>query len=170
MEALLGLVGVIVGFMLSEFSQSWRARSRIARARSAVTNELRSLQGQIPQLKEICDSAIKELRARTLLPTLAVPAISSAYDAHIEELQAHLTVKERNCLHIIYSRLKVADEVLSELEQDFRAAMTQGVFDDPFEAFADRLTDIYQSYDVINKLIESFIKGEPIDVFRIEKK
>lgn len=48
--------------------------------------------------------------------------------------------------------------------------MSQGVFDDPFEAFADRLTDIYHSYDVINSLVESFVKGEPIDVFYIEKK
>ena len=170
MEAVLGLVGVIVGFLLSELSQSWRARSRIARARSAVTNELRSLHGQIPQLKDICNRAIKELRARTLLPTLAVPAMSSAYDANIEELQAHLTVRERNCLHIIYSRLNVADKVLSELEQDFRSAMSQSVFDNPFEAFADRLTDIYRSYDVIDTLIASFLKGEPIDVFYIEKK
>lgn len=119
MEAVLGLIGVIVGFLLSELSQSWRARSRVARARSAITSELRSLQGKIPQLKDICNRAIKELRARTLLPTLAVPAMSSAYDAHIEELQAHLTVTERNCLHIIYSRLIVIG-VRPRIPQPFR--------------------------------------------------
>lgn len=168
MEAIAGLAGVIIGFLLSELATNIRARKKLDSKKQAIYTELRSLKGQIPQLKNICGQAINELRAKALLPTIAVPALTGSYDAFGHEVLETLNQKERNCLHIIYGRLKVADKVLFELEQDFRLAMEQSVFSDTFEAFVEKLTEIHMSYDVINGLIDSYLAGNPTDVFYLD--
>lgn len=168
MEAIAGLVGVIIGFLLNELATNIRARKKLTNKKQAIHTELRSLKGQIPQLKNICSQAINELCSKALLPTLSVPALTGSYDAFGHEVLETLNQRERNCLHIIYGRLKVADKVLSELEQDFRLAMEQGVFNDTFKAFAEKLTEVHTSYDVINGLIDSYLAGNPTDVFHLD--
>lgn len=170
MDTIFGLLGVIVGFLLSEIAQTWREERRIGQAKDALINELRSLRAEIPQLRDACIRTSVALRRGELPSAQAVPAITAAYDAYFPILHEQLSVKERNCLHIIYSRLKAADRVLSDIERDLTAAMAQGMYEDPFGVFADRLSAVCDTYDVIDELIKSFLDGRPVDVFPVKKK
>ena len=168
MEAVAGLVGVILGFLLSEISSLCKERMKIASYKRAITAELQSLKGQIPQIKDICRQALTELGKQSFLPPLGVPAVTQAYDNFGAKVQKHLSPLERNCLHIIYGRLKVCDKVLAELENDFRLALAEKVIDDPFLAFSDKIKDIYGSYDIVLSLIDSYLNNNPIDVFKLQ--
>lgn len=159
------LAAVIVGFMLGEGSRYLREKVRIWRLKRTIRNELESIRRQIPQKRAIVSQIITDLGKKVLLPGLSVPIISVGYIQLIKEVYEHLCPAQRNCLHVIYERLRVADEVLSRFMDDFIAAMKEGVLADPWKAYSDQLGDINASYNIVGDLIDSYLSGSPIDVF-----
>jgi len=162
-----GLVGVTLGVLLGEGSRYIRHRARIRKLKRIILEELKSIQAQIPQKIDIIKKIISALKKREMLGGISVRAFTVAYNQHIGELYEHLTLLERNCLHVIYEKLRNADDVLFSLEEDFVTAVRDGIIKDPYAAFRDRLQDFLENYRVTNKLIESYLDGNPIDVFHI---
>jgi hypothetical protein len=103
------------------------------------------------------------------MPTKSVHALSRGYEQNIAELYQHLSKRERNCLHVIYERLRVAEDVLDSFERDYVSTVREKMVDDPNEVYASRLSEIYESYDLIDKLIDSYLQSRPIDVFYIDE-
>ncbi|MBN8476774.1 hypothetical protein [Sulfuritalea sp.] len=159
------LAAVFLGFMLGEGSRYIRERLRVFRLKRTIQKELESIQRQIPQKKEIVSQIIGNLGKRVLLPGLSVPIISLGYDELIKAVYEHLSPLQRNCLHVIYERLRVADNTLANFKDDFLAMIKAGVLADPWKAFADQFQDINASYDVVEDLIASYLSNRPIDVF-----
>lgn len=161
------LAGVIVGFSLGEGSRYLRYRWEIYRDKRLVQQELRAVLSQIHQKDDILQQAIAKLRERQFLPTLSVRVITTGYGAVLSALYPHLSLIERNCLHVVYERLRVADETMESFEKDFLGAVREKVLTDPWTAYADRLEDIRHSLSVVEQLAKSYLAGTPIDVFGI---
>jgi hypothetical protein len=159
------LAGVVVGFFLSEGSRYVRERIRIFRLKRAIHKELESIKSQIPQKQDIVAQIVKSLENKVLLPGESVPIISLGYNEAIKELYVHLCPNQRNCLHVIYARLRIADERLISFLHDFISMIKDGILEDPWKAFADQLREINSSYDIVLKLITSYLSQTPIDVF-----
>ena len=159
------LAAVVVGFMLGEGSGCLRERFRIRRLKRTIRNELKSIKQQIPQKKDIVSQIIRNLERKTLLPGRSVPIISVGYGDMIKDVYEHLCPLQRNCLHVIYERLRVADDVLGRFTDDFLRAVKEQVLADPWKGFADQFHDINASYDAVSNLIDSYLSGSPIDVF-----
>jgi hypothetical protein len=164
------LVGVAAGFCLGEGSRYLRYRWEISHNKRLVREELRSVLSQLPQKVEILHQAIAKLRQKQFLPTLSVHLITTGYSSVLSQLYAHLSLIERNCLHIIYERLRVSDKVMDEFENDFLRAVKEKVVDDPWTAFIGRLEDLLHSLSIVEKLAKSYLAGKPIDVFGISVK
>jgi hypothetical protein len=162
------LAGVALGFVLGEGSRLLRHWIRVGRLKKLIRDELISIRMQIPQKRAIVSRMIAELDKRQLLPGIQVGIINTGYHQHIDEVYEHLSVYERNCLHTIHERLRVADEVMNSYMDNFQAAFRDKVVKDPIVTFKTLLGDIDGSYQVVESLIDSYLKRKPIDVFNVK--
>jgi hypothetical protein len=163
--ALWGLVGVVLGFALSEAASILRHRLRIHRLRKELQAECQSLIAQIPQLIDILRQNIESLKQKRILPGPAVRAIATVYNSALAEIGPYLTPKERNLLHVVYERLRVGDDILARYADDLLIALREGIIDDPWQAYIDRMTDLLENYTVARELLLSYLRGQPVDVF-----
>ena len=159
------LAGVVVGFCLAEGMRYVRYRWEIHRDRRLVKEELRAVLAQLPQKADILRKAIAKLQQKQVLPTMSVHALTTGYSSVLSALYPHLSLVERNCLHVIYERLRVMDEVMDSLERDFLAAVREKTVDNPWVVYADRLDDMLHSVGVVEELAKSYLSGKPVDVF-----
>jgi len=159
------LLGVVLGFSLGEGARWVRERFRIRRLKRAVQNELRAILAQIEDKEDILRQAVQALQQNQVLPMVAVRAITLGYNSHIKDLYDHYLETERNCLHVIYERLRVADQHMESFHEDFQKALKDQLVNKPWEAYVGYLGDIIESYEVVRNLIRSFLNGQPDDVF-----
>src|SRR5258706_2033339 len=159
------LIGVALGFALGEGSRIIREWFRIGRLKKLIRDELVSIHMQIPQKRDILGKMTVSLDKHRLIPGISVGIINTGYHQHISELYEHLSINQRNCLHVIHEHLRVADDTMSGFMDAFQAASRDKVVEDPFAAFKSILSDIDGSYQVVDTLIDSYLNGKPTDVF-----
>jgi hypothetical protein len=162
------LLGVVLGFSLGEGSRWIREKVHIRRLKHTIRLELTAVLAQINDKKDILRQAIEALNNGRVLPMMAVRAVTMGYRSYIEELYEHFSDIERNCLHVIYERLRVADEHMESFHEDFQKAVKDGMVENPWDAFVGYLEDLVDSYEVIKKLIDSYLYANPEDVFHIK--
>lgn len=169
--AVLGsLGGVVLGVFLGEGVQVIRYHLHISLYKRIIGQELESIKYQIDQKMDIVNKVMERLERRaSYMPARSVPIQTIAYDESIREIYGHLSNKQRNCLHVIYARLKVADDFMDSYEQSFISAVKDRVIDDPFQAYYDLFANIFESYQKVTELIESYLADEPVDVYSIEE-
>ena len=160
-----GLVGVLLGFFLGEGNRLIREECRIHKLKKVLKSELRSIRSQIESKEDILLQAIQECKTRRILPTISVRTVRTGYDAHIDDLYIAYSGLERNCLHVIYERLRICDELMDAFDKNFQESLERGIVKEPWDVAINQLEELLQSYDVIDKLIQSFLEGTPKDVF-----
>ena len=165
MSPWIALVGVAVGFLLGEGSRYIRYRVEIWRNKRLVRTELQSVLAQIPQKRDILNQAIASMKHQRFMPMLSVGTVTLGYYSVQESVYPHLKPIERNCLHIIFERLRVADEQMDGMEEAFMRAVRDKVPADPWGVFVGRCEELLTSYDVIADLASSYLAGKPVDVF-----
>jgi cell division protein FtsB len=161
-------IGVALGFLLGEGSRYARYRWDIHRNRKLVVAELQAILAQLPQKRDILHQAIAHLNEQRFMPTLSCRTVTTGYYSVLEQLYPHLSLRERTCLHIIFERLRVADEQMDEFEKSFIGALKDKLVGDPWSIFSGRLQELLDSYQVVEDLARSYLTGEPIDVFGVE--
>lgn len=159
------LIGVISGFLLGEGSRYLRYWVQVHRNKKLIRFELESILKQLPQKRDILKQAIESMRNQQFLATNSVRAISIGYYAVREEVYLHLDSTERNCLHVIYEYLRIADEQMEELEDFFIHSVKNGIPPNPSDAYIGRCEDLLNSYEIVPNLVKSYLSGRPINVF-----
>jgi len=162
------LLGVALGFLFGEGSRYARYRWDVRRNRKLVKAELQAVLAQLPQKRDILQQAIAHLKQQQFMPTLSCHTVTTGYYSVLEQLYPHLSLRERTCLHIIFERLRVADEQTDEFEKSFVGALRDKIMGDPWGAFAGRLEELLASYQVVEDLARSYLAGKPVDVFGVE--
>jgi hypothetical protein len=104
-----------------------------------VKAELISVLAQLPQKRDILQQAIGHMQKEKFMPTLSVRMVATGYYLVLEKLYPHLSPIERNCLHVIFERLRVADEQLDDLENAFFRTIKDGIVASPWSKFSGRL-------------------------------
>ena len=99
------------------------------------------------------------------MPTLSVRFITTGYRAVLDDMYPHLSLKERNCLHVIYERLRLADEQMDTFEKNFISAMKDKIISDPVTVYVGRLQEFLDSLTVVEALARDYINNKPVDVF-----
>ena len=161
----LALIGVVVGFLLGEGSRLGRYFWQIRRNKELVRSELKAVLAQIPQKRDILNQAIPALQKGHVLPMQSVRAVATGYQSVLEDLYPHLSDLERNCLHVIYERLRVADEFMDAFEDNLTRIVREKTFPDPWSVHIGKIEEMLQSYAVVEELAQSYLSGSPKDVF-----
>lgn len=161
----IALIGVIVGFILGEGSRYLRYWVQVRRNKNLIRTELQSILRQLPQKREILMLAIESIKNQQVLATNSVRAITIGYYAVRDDLYLHLELIERNCLHVIYDRLRMADDQMEKLEDFIVQAYKNGIPSSPVDAYIGRCEDLLDSYKVVSDLVESYLGGLPVKVF-----
>ena len=167
-DAFWTVVGVVLGFSLGEgvrLLREWRRKKRLL---TALRCELQSIKAQLPQKTKILEEMKAALSRGKILPGESVRMIDIGYRQYVGELHPYLTLQQRNCLHVIYERLRVADRRMESFVGDFRAAIQEGVLDDPFRDYSYNLDDLIDSCGTVGKFIDSYLCGDPIDPFYVD--
>ncbi len=165
-----GLIGVIVGFLLGEGSRLLRHRWQIHRNKKLVKAELSAILAQLPHKKDILNQAITSMKGGRLLPMVSVRILAIGYQSVLKELYPHLSALEQHCLHVIYERLRVADQFMDSFEDNFTKAILEKTFPDPWAVYTGKTEEILESYKVVQDLAQSYLSCSPIDVFGIKQK
>lgn len=163
-----GLIGIAIGFALGEGSRYGRYRWEISRNRKIVRAELQSVLAQLPQKRDILQQAIGHMKEKRFMPTQSVRVLATGYYSVLDALYPHLKAIERNCLHVIFERLRVADEIMDQFEESFIRAVKDRIVPDSCATFSNRLDELLESYSVVEQLARSYLDGTPIDVFQVE--
>lgn len=161
----IALIGVIIGFLLGEGSRYLRYWIQVRRNKMLIRTELQSILKQLPQKSEILILAIEAMEKQQVLATNSVRAITIGYYAVREGVYLHLESTERNCLHVIYERLRIADEQMEELENFMIQSVKNGIPPNPSGAYIDRCEDLLRSYEVVSDLVGSYLSGRRVNVF-----
>lgn len=161
------LAGVALGFLLGEGSRYARYRWEISRNKKLVRRELQTVLSQIPQKRDILHQAIAHLKQKQCMPMLSVRSVTTGYYSVLEALYPHLRLLERNCLHVIFERLRVVDDQMDGFEESFVRALKDKIIEDPSLTYVGRLEELLESYAVIEYLARSYLAKNPIDVFAI---
>ena len=160
-----GLIGVLLGFFLGEGYRLILERYNICKRKKVLQSELRSIKAQIESKEDILLQAIQTFQTGRVLPTISVRTVRTGYDAYLDTLYLTYSERERNCLHVIYERLRISDEKMDSFDKDFQESLKSGVIDKPWDVAVSTLEELLQPYDVIGGLIQSFLDGTPKDVF-----
>lgn len=166
MTAFIGFLGVLLGFLLSQWGTSLRELLRGREAKRLISEELKSNLGILVQKREIVVKVLLELEAEKILPGESVKFMTNSYDLNLHLAYSHLTPTQRESLHVIYERAKQADSFLNRFESELLKHLDLKLIDNPYSMFAVRMKEILESFDVIENLSEKYIDGLPVDVFR----
>lgn len=160
-----GLIGIFIGFFLGEGNRLVQENFRIRKLKKVLGAELRSVKVQIKDKEDILLQAIQACKTEQILPMISVRTVRTGYDAYLGDLYTAYSERERNCLHVIYERLRISDELMDSFHKDFQESLRAGVVKRPWDVAASQLDELLHSYDVIDGLIQSFLDGDPEDVF-----
>ena len=137
----------------------------IRKMKEVLQSELLSINAQIKSKEDILLQAIQSFQTRQVLPTISVRTVRTGYDAFIGTLYLTYSEQERNCLHVIYERLRISDEIMDSFDKNFKETLKSGLVEQPWDVAVGQLEELLQSYDVIDGLIQSILDGTPKDVF-----
>jgi hypothetical protein len=104
--ALIGIGGVVLGYVLSELSgfiRRWLERRGHIKA---IENELRSNLKIIGDKLDIIRKMRHALAQEKILAGQSVHVLSAAYDSYFATVYEHLTPIQRENLNVIYGQLK----------------------------------------------------------------
>jgi len=162
------LAGVLLGALLGEGCRYARYRWKVYRNKKLLRAELQTVQAQLPQKRDILQQAISQLKEQRFIPTLSCRIVAAGYYRVLEDLYPHLSLRERTCLHIIFERLRIADEQMDGFEDGFLNAVKDQLIDNPWGTYAGRLEELLKSYSDVEHLCASYLAGKPEDVFSMD--
>lgn len=168
MDALFGIIGVILGFLLGAFYQEFRERKTRKRLCAQLREELKANMYAIPQKKATIRSMLLELKARRILPGESVPFCDAIFAHHYPTVAPFFSQKERNILHVVYAKLATVDRTMTAFDSAATAAGSGDAQERVKISFEHKLGDLLSALDEQENLMKSFFANDPIDVFHMD--
>ena len=112
---LVGIIGVVVGFLLNEVSKLVKDKLFSNKIKKVLEDELNTNLYQLDQKIDIANKMKESLNEDKFLSGISVPFASSIYDYHFASIIKDLNPIQRDNVRHIYSNLKVLDDILFSL-------------------------------------------------------
>ena len=164
-EALIGLLGVVLGFGLSTGYQEWRDKKQRLKLKVALNEELRGNFHMLRQKREIVEKTLEFLANGRFLPGQHVRFPRGFYEAHYPTLLPELTIRERNSLYVLYEYFRVIDLIMDTYTDRIVEARGTEKELDYMELYSAMLQDLLQLMDLATTIASNHLKGKPDDVF-----
>lgn len=164
-EGLWSLLGVFVGFTLSEGWSSYKARRTAKSLRRELDQELRAILRMLPFKKSTLEQAQESLSSNQFLSTFSTHFPRVVYDQLILTCSDELNTKERDCLHILYEHLRSLDDHMDDLESRYVAIKQSNSENSALQMASGTLRDLMVNIGTCEKLTTSVLQKNPIAVF-----
>jgi len=159
------LIGVILGFGLSELSQWRKSRKATRILRKALDAELTSILRMTPDKEDILVQAIERFSTGSFMPTKCAMYPRNIYEKLVETAPECLTNKERDCLHVVYERCRIIDVSMNSMEERFNSITSAHSSLHAADAISSMLRDLKSSLPVTSSMITSVLENNPTNVF-----
>ena len=166
MNIIVGLLGVLLGFLLGQFGTTWREISKGKEAKKLILEEMKSNLALLIQKRIIVLHIVDALANKKLLPGESVRFMTMAYDLNLHIAYPYLDSNQRDSLHVFYERVKQADSFLARYESELLKHLDLKLWANPFDVFELRMKEILESLRVVEDLGKKYVEGNPVDVFR----
>ena len=168
-EAIIGLIGVILGFGLSAGYQELKEGRERKKHEGALMEELRANLHMIPQKRQTISNMINELQQGRMLPGPAVRFPKTFFENCFPSVAPHLTVRERNSFHLLYEYFRVVDWLLDNYADRILEVTATEEVHSRIEVALAMLGDLKNLLSVTEDLAQLHLSGKPKDVFRSEE-
>lgn len=166
-EALLSLLGVVLGFILAEGTQ-WLKRHKLRiRFRKSLVAELESITRMVPSKVDVLYQAESHFKTERVMPTQSTRFPRDIYSRIIIEAPEILKDWERDCLHIIHERLRVIDNSMDSMEERFISISSSYSREQAISAAVGSIDDLRGALSQTSELAQSVISGECVDVYAL---
>jgi predicted MPP superfamily phosphohydrolase len=164
-EALWSLLGVLVGFILSEGTQLVKSKFSEKELREGLLAELQAITRMIPSRHDILLQAEHHLNNSHSMPTTSTHFPSSIYKKIIASNPNIISPKERDCLHVLYERLRIIDEAMDNFESRLTTISSAHSPSQAIKASLASVHDLQEALNVSSTLAKSVIDKSPINVY-----
>jgi len=164
-EAIIGLIGVALGFVLSVVCEQWKSARQRKELKAGLYDELRANLLILNQKRDLVQQILQHLEEAKLLPGNSVHFLSVFYKTHFPAVFPDLSVKERNSFHILYEYFRVVDSTLDGYSEQLVESMGTEKVDNYIRLYAAMMTDILRVLGLSEGLIKKHLNGDPEDVF-----
>lgn len=165
-EAFIGLVGVVIGFVLSVAYGENKERKNTSVIKDALRAELRSNLHILPMKRHILKQAQDGLKRNAVLSRECVRFSRIIYDEHSATVSPFLTHKERNSLHVIYEYFRIIDQTLADFPRSLAGSTVEST-GNLAALFSAMFSDFDSLFKRLEELIEKHLAGNPEDVFHL---
>jgi hypothetical protein len=168
--AIIGLIGVILGFCLSAGYEEWKTWRNRKEMKTGLLEELRANLYMIPQKRDILQKIISQLSEGRLLPGASVRFLQVFYETHLPSIFHHLDIQERNSLHVLYEYFRIIDWLLETYADRIVEAMGTEKVNDCIRLYSAMMSDALDTLNLAEKLIKKHLDGKPEDVLLTAEK
>jgi hypothetical protein len=166
MKESFGLLGVLLGFVLSQFATTLQDYWKAKKSKRLIREEIEANLALLPHKMDLVEQIIHELASKKVIPGDTVHFMSNSYELNLHLAYESLSPVQRDVLHVIYERLKLADVFLANFDSEIQKHLTSKLVKDPYAMFTIRMNEIKESFQINEDLMKSYLSDKPIDVFK----
>ena len=139
LKSILPLVGVVVGWILAQFTEIFRAWRRKRRLKKALYKELWDVGRRVSTTKKCCEELIHILADTGLIGTIPLHIPTFIFDTHYAEVSLDLSENERIAFTSVFALVKNLNSDRDLLEDLFRECITDPVKGKTFANVVDTM-------------------------------
>jgi len=162
--AIIGLIGVVLGFCLSAGYAEWKSRQNRKEMKAGLLEELRANLQMVPQKRDIFEKIIANLNDGRLLPGSSAHFLMVFYKSHFPSIFPDLSIKERNSFHVLYEYFRIIDWLLDNYSEQIVESMGTEKVDDYITLYLAMMKDVLNVLNLTENLIAKHLEGNPEDV------
>ena len=171
---ILALVGVIVGFLLSEASSIIKKHIERKDAKKSLLDEVRFNHKQTENKIDILNQVVSALRNKRFLSTKCSKYSTTEFERLYHIAIPKLSNLERDNLRHLNSFYLTIDNLLNGFDESFKndldnTEVRENTLDSIYEAGIIQLENIRESLQISLTLSTGYLKGKPLPIFNEEK-
>ena len=168
---ILAIVGVVVGFFLSEISGAYKKNKERTDCKNALFDEVRFNHEQTKSKIDILNQAISALKQKRFLSTKCAKYSTIEFKNIYHVALPKLTILQKDNLRHLNSYYITIDKLLNSFDESFKneldnARIRRNTLDSLYENASSQLTDIKSSLSNCLNLSSNLLQRNPLPIFR----
>ena len=172
-DGIIALIGVVIGFALSEISSIYKKYKDRVDCKDAIYDEIRFNHKQTIDKIDILNKAIAALKDKKFLPTKCAKYSTIEFENMYHVAIKNLTTIEKDNFRHLISFYVTIDKMLDGFDESFKndldnTSNRKNTLDSVYDAAIIQLSDIKQSLSNSLQLSLHLLENKPLQIFRDE--
>ncbi len=171
-SGILALVGVFLGFLLSEVTNIFKRCKERKDSKSSLLDEVRFNHEQTKNKIDILNQVIAALEDQRFLSTKCAKYSTYEFEHLYYIALPKLSVQERDNLRYLNSFYRTIDNILDGFDESFKndidnTQIRQNTLESVYNAAAIQLKDVRDSLVKSLDISSNLLKGKPLPIFKL---